>query len=92
MFYSGLHWVDAWLADQPIPTRAESHRERNLAIQSDPHLRRQWRNYRELMFQSMEARYECAIFELADVRAAYAQTFMPLRRHIENSLPDSLRS
>lgn len=86
MFYSALHWVDAWLAAQPVPAHPQSHVQRNQFVNQSAFLRQQRRNYRELQDRSLDARYECVSFLPSKVEELRTDAFSPLKRHIETAL------
>jgi hypothetical protein len=62
LFYSAVHYVDAYLSSRT--KRQPDHASREQEIQSDILLSSMWREYRELKRMSRDARYELAPFAL----------------------------
>lgn len=64
LFYSALHWIDAYLRQQHS-VNVRTHTDRNRYVSR--YLARLWPSYRELQTNSRNARYECARFADSDV-------------------------
>jgi len=60
-FYSALHYIEAYFADQNKHYRL--HRVRDSMIQRDPKIRRAFRSYQRLSDCSEQARYEADFFD-----------------------------
>jgi hypothetical protein len=61
-FYTALHRVEAWFADKGL--HFESHTRRDDWLARVKELRRVvWPRYKELEFQSHQARYQCVTFD-----------------------------
>lgn len=61
-FYVALHRVEAWFADKEL--HFESHTQRDDWLTKAKELRRNvWPRYKELEFQSRQARYQCISFD-----------------------------
>ena len=60
-FYVALHRVEAWFGDKGL--HFESHTQRDDWLTRAKELRRSvWPRYKELEFQSRQARYQCVSF------------------------------
>ena len=73
LFYSALHYVDAYL-DHIVGTHPASHRERRYAIANSPELWRVRRLYSTLYNYSLDARYSISSFSspfVQDIRVNY---------------------
>lgn len=73
LFYSALHYVDAYL-DHSVGTHPASHRERRYAIANSPELWRIRRLYSTLYNYSLDARYSISSFSgpfVQDIRVNY---------------------
>ncbi len=73
LFYSALHYVDAYL-DHSVGTHPASHRERRYAIANSPELWRMRRLYSTLYNYSLDARYSISRFSspfVQDLRFNY---------------------
>jgi hypothetical protein len=70
LFYSALHYVDAYLATLSLPNGVHpgSHSERNYLVRVEAFLRGLWVDYRELQDRSRDARYDLVSFRPTDVR------------------------
>jgi hypothetical protein len=68
LFYSAVHYVDAYLSSRT--RRQPDHAGREQEIQSDVLLSTMWREYRELKRMSRDARYELAPFTELHFRKA----------------------
>ena len=65
-FYTALHYVESYLATKNI--HPQNHTVRLGIVQRDPKLKPVFRDYRELLNESRDARYEPAVtFTAADV-------------------------
>jgi len=61
-FYVALHRLEAWFADKGL--HFESHTQRDDWLVKVKELRRNvWPRYKELEFQSRQARYQCISFD-----------------------------
>ncbi|MFZ1598447.1 MAG: hypothetical protein WAW26_21585, partial [Anaerolineae bacterium] len=66
-FYAALHQIEAWFAGKGL--HLESHVQRDDWVSRTKELRRNvWPRYKELEFQSRQARYQCSSFEREFVR------------------------
>lgn len=68
LFYSAVHYVDAYLSSRT--KRQPDHVGREQEIQRDVFLSSMWREYRELERMSRDARYELAPFTESHFRKA----------------------
>ena len=67
-FYVALHQVEAWFADKGL--HFEAHTQRDDWLTKAKELRRGvWPRYKELEFQSRQARYQCASFDRGFVQS-----------------------
>lgn len=69
-FYSGLHYVDAVLAESL--EHPETHKERTPLVANHAILRRIYREYRNLQVMSENARYNCT-----EIDSTKLQTIRP---------------
>jgi hypothetical protein len=83
LFYSALHWVDAFLAIGSV--HPEKHFERQEYLSRDPNLHCIIKPYRQLEDDSREARYE-----LASYNDNYVTHLRGLLRQIRNVLEPML--
>jgi len=61
-FYAALHRIEAWFADKGL--HFGDHTQRDDWLSKVKELRRiVWPRYKELEFQSRQARYECVSFD-----------------------------
>ena len=81
LFYSSLHYVDAYL-DVGLGLHPESHIQRRGLVAKVHQLRSIERLYTTLYLISLEARYGISTFTEADVLDIRDNYFMPLRDHI----------
>lgn len=66
-FYTALHQIEAWFADNGL--HSEDHTQRDDWLSRVKELRRTvWPRYKELEFQSRQARYECVSFDRSFVQ------------------------
>lgn len=81
VFYSALHYVDAYLASKSIDPR--SHEERHAYVSREANLRFVEAEYLKLENQSRLARYECFRFRPGKVRELIDADFARLRDYIK---------
>ena len=81
LFYSVLHYVDAYL-DVGLGVHPESHFQRRGLVAKVHQVRPLERHYTTLYLISLETRYDVSTFTEADVLDIRAGYFMPLRNHI----------
>jgi hypothetical protein len=83
LFYAALHYVDAYLATAP-PTgvHPDTHRDRLHLVETERNLRPIARDYRLLMTQSVQARYEAVRFTASEVASFRAEEFARIRSRI----------
>jgi len=67
LFYSAVHWIDAYLEVGGQIRHPKDHGERYREIRGNGFLRGLYPAYRELDDRSRDARYECAAFSSANV-------------------------
>lgn len=61
-FYAALHRIEAWFADKGL--HLQDHAQRDDWLGRTKELRRNvWPRYKELEFQSRQARYQCVSFD-----------------------------
>lgn len=81
IFYSALHYVDAYLAIKNIhPSRHYQGRDRWVATESN--LRHIWNQYRWLKDKSEAARYDVKHFTPAEAKDLKENEFEVLKTHI----------
>jgi hypothetical protein len=83
LFYSALHYVDAYFAIKPL--HPPNHEQRDAAIARNPSLDPIWPDYRRLKDRSEAARYEIANFHKSDF-AAIDQKFLKIKAHLISKL------
>jgi hypothetical protein len=88
LFYSAVHYVNAYLAKQGIPiprrhrgTEARKPGRTNI-VQSDPGLSRIYRYYRHLDDESRDARYELKKITTADYDSFLLPNLVKIREFI----------
>lgn len=84
MFYSAVHYVEAYLATQGI--HSVDHRARDSDIQRKPQLKSLYVPYNELKNHSINARYMTTRFTAADVVGLQPELDI-IKRHILQLLP-----
>ena len=80
LFYSALHYVEAYFAGQG--TGCKNHTSRAGSIQRDPRIRSIFIEYRDLENLSREARYDVSVFNDGDMRLANS-SFETIERAIK---------
>jgi len=84
MFYSSLHYVEAYFAT--LRAHSPDHRTRDSAIRRDQNIKAVFDDYSELKNFSINARYYLHHFTPADVTQNLQQRFDHLRAHIRRFL------
>lgn len=84
IFYSAVHWVQAYLRAK-TSSYPQTHQERDQLINSLPDLKPIYRNYEELKHLSVTARYTCLSINNKDVGDARTN-HEAIARHIANLL------
>ncbi len=84
LFYSALHYVDAFLKYKNID--AEDHRERRSRILKTSELKPMYSRYNVLYKYSIDARYNMVIPNITNVEDVYIMFFLPLKNFIEDLL------
>ncbi len=88
LFYSVLHYVDAYLAAsmQPADSHPRNHVQRGLWIGRVSELNPIWAEYLELKNYSEDARYELIDFTPQQVSDFYNLRFKAVKEHVRNLL------
>ena len=86
LFYTGLHWVDAYFAALPRPIHPATHEIRGAWMAGDPNLAPINRHYALLEDRSQDARYRLKPFTEAEIRRLETQALDPLRTHVASLL------
>ena len=84
LFYSALHYINAYLSLTGIPPR--SHVDRSNVIVSNPALRELVNSYRELHERSLEARYDLVPISAELVDQLESVDFLRVKSHIRGLL------
>ncbi len=79
LFYSGLHYVEAYFATRGV--HSADHRTRDSAVQRDLNIKQLYNDYSELKNFSINARYYMVAFKPDDVRDLQGR-LESIRRHI----------
>lgn len=79
-FYAALHLIEAWFATKGL--HFVSHENRDNWGGKVKELRRVWQLYKELEFQSRQARYQCVRWN----RSFVEKNIVPLLSQIEEQL------
>ncbi len=79
LFYSGLHYVEAYFATRGV--HSADHRTRDSAVQRDVSIKQLYNDYSELKNFSINARYYMVAFTPDDVRDLQGR-LESIRRHI----------
>ena len=79
LFYSGLHYVEAYFATRGI--HSADHRTRDSAIYRDINIRQLYNDYNELKNHSINARYYAVPFTPADVGNLQPR-LVAIKRHV----------
>jgi len=82
LFYSILHYVDAFLADR-MGYDPPDHYRRTSCCEKIPELRQIYNQYMRLKDQSEKARYWLRQFTPASVRQLEQDRFQPAKTHLE---------
>lgn len=85
LFYSALHYVDAYLAKEGIVDPG-GHDSRDEFVRRYPTTRAIWPQYRRLKSFSMSARYYAARFARGEVKGLERGSFEPIKRQISTAL------
>ncbi len=85
IFYSALHYVEAYLATKDIHLR--KHKARDAYFQKLSDLKRIYRDYRTLKDDSEGARYDLQQFQPQEVHQLFTQEFNTIKNHILRLLP-----
>ena len=81
-FYAALHRIEAWFAGKGL--HFESHTQRDDWLTKVKELRRSgWPRYKELEFQSRQARYQCVTFDRDFVRNRLLAFLDEIEREME---------
>jgi len=84
LFYSAMHYVEAYFANRN--THIRSHTARDNAIGRDPNLRKIFAEYQDLKFYGYNARYEPPQFTAEDVIVGALPQFNIVKAHISTLL------
>jgi len=84
IFYSGLHYVDAYLATKDI--HPSTHAVRTPLVESESNLRRIYAQYRRLKDKSEAARYRVKHFTQTEVERLKENEFEIVKSHISSYL------
>lgn len=79
LFYAALHLVEATLAPQG---HSRTHVERDRTVRQHPQLRPIYGHYRELKERSLQARYDCQMFNLATVQQLQIAEYEAIKNHL----------
>ena len=83
LFYSLLHYLDAFLAQRQPSRHPRSHAERDDEVGRSGQLTQVWQFYRRLKDESRNARYEVPSFTPASVRQLEQSNFQPAKTHVQ---------
>lgn len=89
IFYSGLHYVDGYLATKstdPKFSHPDTHEVRTSLVARESNLRPIWPHYRRLKDKSEAARYRVKRFTQAEVKGLKENEFELIRSHISKRL------
>lgn len=89
VFYSALHYIDAYLATLPLPPKychPPVHEVRTPLVETESNLKRIVRQYRRLKDQSEAARYRVKRFTEAEVKGLKENEFEVIKSHISGHL------
>jgi hypothetical protein len=81
-FYTGLHYVQAYLLSKKPPENPQKHADRAAAIDSDPFLDDIRDDYRELYDVSIAARYYGVKPSNDELRKEVAPALAKIKRHL----------
>lgn len=81
LFYSALHYVEAYLAT--LGQHLKSHRSRDSVVGRDPNLKKIFPEYQDLTFYGYNARYEMYGFTSDDVTKRAAKEFAAVKTHLK---------
>ena len=82
LFYSALHYVDAFLSTQGIHPRSHENRIRSIRQYADS-----WEDYRDLYNLSLDARYNMVSFTSVNADALKTGSFRRIKEEILTLLP-----
>jgi hypothetical protein len=69
MFYSAIHYIEAFLATRNLHPKNHGQRDSNVGI----HLSGSYKDYHHLKYKSERARYYCQAISLSDVNSCQAR-------------------
>lgn len=81
LFYSLLHYVDAYL-DLKLRYHPKNHTNRTPLVSNDSNLKQIYLKYRRLKDESEAARYDVKVFKPAQIRQLKQCKFDPAKSHI----------
>lgn len=84
LFYSVVHYVDAFLA--LVPYHPLDHKRRTNFVATETHLKKVYPRYRRLKDESEQGRYLIKTFTPAGVRQLEHSQFEPAKTHLLNLL------
>jgi hypothetical protein len=87
LFYSGLHYVEAYFAKiGALPHTHETHGKRTKLIVFDSKLKTVSNEYFELQNFSRQARYDCGTIKATKVTSEAAPALETIKKHIKGIL------
>lgn len=84
LFYSALHYVDAFLKSKQIS--AEDHKTRSWFINSTKQLKSIYSEYRAMYDYSVNARYKMWIVNKESLEDIYKNFYLPIKKHLKDLL------
>lgn len=85
IFYSAIHYVEAYLATQAI--HSASHRGRDTEIYSDTNLRHIYDEISDLKNDSTQTRYQGYVFSQSEILSRIRPCLERVKSHIQSLLP-----
>lgn len=86
IFYSALHYVDAYLAAKQDIHPSRHYEGRDFWVATESNLKRIWNQYRWLKDKSEAARYDVKHFTQAEVKGFKENEFEIIKNHISKYL------
>ncbi len=86
LFYSAVHFLEAYLASLPVPYHPGSQSERSVSVAR--HFSKDcYKKYALLKDKSIEARYYCKLFKLEYIRSSVIPAFEFFKNRVNEKLP-----
>ena len=89
LFYSALHYVDAYLKSKQISV--EDHKTRSWFINTTKQLKSIYSEYRAMYDYSVNARYKMWIVNEESLDDIYKTFYLPIKKHLKELLKKEIK-